>query len=412
MKARAISNAYFPLLIPEKFLHKEKEHFEGFEAEAVTATRVGDEEIEPLVIRPTSETVMYDIFAKWIRSHEDLPLKINQWCNVLRYDTKGTKPFIRDREFLWMELHTVHATEQDALQEIEEYCAISQYANQLACLYSLPLKRTPSDTFPGGEFSVAFDTLVQDGRVFQGPGGHYLGQNFAKVFDISFTDENENKQLAYQACLGISTRQIGGILMMHGDDKGAILPPALAPIQVVIIPILFKGKEKDVLAVCEELRSTLESLEIRTKIDDSKQSPGFKFNQYELKGVPIRIEIGPKDIEAGSFIIVRRTDSKKQELKDVKEIPKILDELQEQMYENSKQFVESNIKDITNIKELKNPSGFLRANWCSSEECEAKINEHGVEVRGTRYDKKEKPFGDCIVCGKKAKHVIYIAKAY
>ncbi len=417
-KQHGIQNCYFPMLFPEAFLKKEAEHFEGFKAEAVKVTEVGDEKLtEPLVIRPTSETIMYYMFSKWIRSYRDLPLKINQWCNVVRWDTKVTRPFIRDREFLWQELHTAHATREEALQQINEIIEMCKEIHYYLAMSAIPMRRTPSDTFPGAEFSVAFDTLVQDCKVFQGPGGHFLGQNFAKAFDITFIDEHGRKQYVWQTCLGMTTREIGGIIMQHGDDQGAVLPPLLAPIQFVIIPIPFKAREQLVLNKAKEIYSLI-STYVRAHIDLRDYSPGFKFNDWELKGVPFRIEIGPKEAEQNKITIVRRDTGEKIEL-SVREITKeklhaLIKQMQNDMFERSKRFLETHIINTTEFDEIKENArkGIVRTNWCGSERCEEKINALGVEVRGTRFDKKEEPFDTCVVCGKKAKYVIYAARSY
>ncbi|MFH1421017.1 MAG: proline--tRNA ligase [Candidatus Aenigmatarchaeota archaeon] len=421
MKARGVRNACFPLLIPESFIEKEKEHFEGFEAEAVMATHVGKTKFEePYIIRPTSETIMYYMYSLWIRSHKDLPLKINQWCNVVRWDTKETKPFVRDREFLWMELHTAHANREDALKEIDEEQNFAKKLYEALAMAALVLKRPKHDTFPGAEFSVAYDTLVQDGRVMQGPGTHFLGQNFAKAFEIMFEDRNNKKQHVWQTCLGISTRQLGAIIMHHGDDKGAMLPPLISPIQVVIVPIMFKNRENDVLNKANEIKHNLEKLNARVHVDDrADYSAGFKFNEWELKGVPLRIEIGPKDIDAHKFVCVRRLDGKKIDVSedDAKQVIYLLNETQEGMYERSKQLLRENVHDIrtmTELKALMQKGGIARANWCGSSECANWIKDktNGGEVRGTKYGESERVFGECIYCGKHAEHVVYIAKAY
>lgn len=420
LKEKGISNCYFPLLIPESFIEKEKEHFCGFAAETANVTEVGCEKLnEKLVIRPTSETIMYTMFSKWIRSHRDLPLKINQWCNIVRWDTKITKPFIRDREFLWSEVHTAHETYEDSNAMIDDYIDICNKFHDKLAMAPLVLKRTEHDKFPGADFSIAYDTLVQDGKVFQGPGGHYLGRNFSKPFGIKYMGHNKEKDYVWQTCLGMSTRQVGGLIMHHGDDKGAIIPPEIAPIQIVIVPIIFKDKSREVLSQAKELRKRIKKLKIRVHLDERDYSAGYKFNDWELKGVPLRIEIGPKDIKKGQFIVAKRNTGEKTELKIKKftEVKQMLDIIQKEMLEKSKTTLRKNIRDIYTLEELKNSvneGGFSRANLCGSLECEEYVKDQtgGASVRGTLYKEKEKTFGDCVRCGKKSKSVFYIAKAY
>jgi prolyl-tRNA synthetase len=420
LKEKGFMNTYFPMLIPEGFIEKENEHFAGFSAETANVTEVGGEKLtEKLVIRPTSETIMYHMFSRWIRSHRDLPLRISQWCNIVRWDTKVTKPFIRDREFLWNEVHTAHATMEDALRQIEDYVYVCDRFHEDLAMAAMILERTENDKFPGAELSVAYDTLMQDGKVFQGPGGHFLGQNFSKPFGIRFMREKGGKEYAWQTCLGMSTRQVGGIIMQHGDDKGAMLPPKVAPVQAVIVPIIFKGKEKKVLEKAKEIKRSLDSAGIRAHLDDRDYSAGYKFNDWELKGVPVRIEIGPKEVESGSMAVVKRNDGgrAKVKLSDISAVRDILGKIQKEMYDKSKKALKESIKDaktMTGLKEVMKKGGFARSNWCGSEECEDWIKDQtgGATVRGTLYGKSEKVFSDCVYCGKKAKHVVYVAKAY
>lgn len=419
LKEKGVQNCYFPLLIPESFIEKEREHFEGFEAETANVTEVGSEPLnEKLIIRPTSETIAYHMFTKWIRSHRDLPLRINQWCNVVRWDTKVTKPFIRDREFLWSEVHTAHASLEDGLQQIDDYIEINDRFHEDLAMAALVLRRTDKDKFPGAEFSVAYDTLVQDGKVFQGPGGHFLGQNFSKPFGIRFTHEDGKKEHVWQTCLGMSTRQIGGIIMQHGDDKGAILPPAIAPVQAVIVPIIFKGKEKAVMDKAHEVALRLMKMGVCTKLDDRDYSAGYKFNDWEIRGVPLRIEIGPRDVASNALTVVKRNDRRKISIKasQLGNVKDILDTIQKEMLEESKRNLKKNTRSVKTMKNLKgsvDKGGFSKANWCGSEGCEDTIkDETGASIRGSIYGKSERTFGDCVCCGKKAVSVVYIAKAY
>jgi len=417
IKKNNVKNAYFPLLIPERFLKKEEEHFAGFKAETLMATEVGGEKLEEkLAIRPTSETIMYYMYALWIRSYKDLPLLINQWNNIVRWDTKVTKPFIRGREFLWQEGHTAHATKEDAEKWVETTLKMYNAAYDALALDKLLLKRPKFDTFAGADYSAVFDTVTQDDKIVQGPGTHMLGQNFSKPFDVKFLDKNGKKQYVWQTSWGMSTRQIGILIMHHGDDKGAVLPPAVAPQQVVIVPILFKGKEKIVLNKADEVKNNLEKIGIRVFLDNRNYSAGFKFNEWELKGVPLRIEIGPKDVEGKEITYARRLDGKKGKIKlsELKKVRELLDNIQKEMHEKSKKFTKGSIQTVSSMNELKNVKAVARTNWCGSSECHdnIKFESKGFEIRGTLYEKEERPFGHCIHCGKDAKHVVYLARAY
>lgn len=417
LKKNKVQNAYFPMLIPERLLTKEEEYFTGFKAETLMATEAGNVKLdEKLALRPTSETIMYYMYALWIRSYKDLPLLINQWCNIVRWDTKVTKPFIRGREFLWQEGHTAHATQEDAANWIDTVVEMYDTIYKMLAMDKLLLKRPKFDTFAGADYSVVFDTIMQDGKIVQGPGTHMLGQNFSKPFDVTFLDKNEKKQHVWQTSWGLTTRQIGIIIMHHGDDKGAVLPPEIAPYQAVIIPIMFKGKEEVVLNKCKEVEKELRKHDVRVLLDDRDYSAGFKFNDWELRGVPLRIEIGPKDIDNKEMTYVRRFDGKKDTLKfsQINEVRSILFEIQKEMYEKSKKFTKESICTVENMDELKKVKNVARANWCGKEDCADCVREEtkGMEIRGTLYEKEEKTFGPCVYCGNEAKYVVYMAKAY
>jgi prolyl-tRNA synthetase len=417
IKDYGVKNCYFPLLIPERLLKKEEKHLEGFKAETFVATEAGGEPLEErLIIRPTSETIMYHMFSLWIRSYQDLPLKINQWANILRFDTKITKPFLRGREFLWQEGHTAHASKEDAEKLIEHVVHMYFEMYRMMATTPLILVRPKSDTFAGADFSIVFDTLLQDGKVSQGPGTHMLGQHFSKPFDITFLDKDGKKKHVWQTSWGLTTRQIGILIMHHGDDKGAILPPEMSPIQVVIVPILFKGKESGVMEKAKNVDAQLSEMGLRTHIDTRDYSAGFKFNEWELKGVPLRIEIGPKDLEAGEMTLVTRLGHK-EKTKEINRIVELLNEIQRTLALKSEKFLLDNIKNVNSMHQLKEEAkkgGFFRGNWCGSGECEAfiKSDSGGAEIRGTLYNKNEEPFAQCLHCGRDAKHVVYIAKAY
>ncbi len=328
-----------------------------------------------------------------------------------------TKPFIRGREFLWQEGHTAHVSKEDAEQWIKVVVNMYKQAYGSMALEPLVLVRPKSDTFAGADYSVVFDTLMQDGRVAQGPDCHLLGQHFAKVFGIKFLDSDGQSRHVWQTSWGLSTRQIGIMIAHHGDDKGAVLPPDVAPYQAVVIPILFKGKEEEVMEKAESVKEQLHQLGLRVHLDGREHSAGYKFNEWELRGVPLRIEIGPKDIAAGEVTAVSRLGEKsKVKMNELGETKALLENIQEEMLTRSKKFLAENIKDVRGMDELKESraSGFFRGNWCSSGECEANIKAEsgGVEIRGTLYGKEEKPFAHCRWCGEPAKHLVDLAKAY
>lgn len=420
LKENDVKNCYFPMLIPERLLKKEEEHLKGFRAETLMATEAGGEKLEEkYALRPTSETIMYYMFSLWIRSYKDLPLKVNQWCNIIRWDTKVTKPFLRSREFLWQEGHTAHVTREDAENMVGRVLHMYGEIYKMLAIEPLILVRPKSDTFAGADFSVVFDTLLQDGKVAQGPGTHMLGQNFSRPFGIQYLDKNGKKQHVWQTSWGITTRQIGILIMHHGDDSGAIIPPGLSPIQVVVVPIMFKGKEQVVIEKAKEVEDKIKSLGIRTYLDDRDYSAGFKFNEWELRGVPLRIEIGPKDVEGKEVTAVNRVDGSKKKIKisALSDVPALLDGIHNQLLQRSRKFLSENTKDAKGLDQLRNMArkGFwMRANWCGSGSCEKNIKAEcgGAEIRGMLYKKEEKPFGRCVYCGKDAKHVVYIAKAY
>ncbi|MFH0836387.1 MAG: proline--tRNA ligase, partial [Candidatus Micrarchaeota archaeon] len=299
-KQAEIQNTYFPLFIPESFLKREAEHFAGFSPEVAWVEQGGDEKLgERIALRPTSETIMYHMFAKWISSHRDLPLKINQWCNIIRWDTKTLKPFLRTREFLWTEVHTAHATKLEAEEQVKQ--GIDWYRELYEDLLAIPViagVKTEAEKFPGADYTLTIEMLMPDGKALQGGTSHLLGQNFAKIFDIKFKTEDGGQDFVWQVSIGLSTRSIGALAMVHSDDKGLVLPPKISPIQVVLVPI-YKTEEDRAMTViaCNKHKNELQEAGVRVHLDDrNDKTPGFKFNDWELKGVPLRIEIGPKDL--------------------------------------------------------------------------------------------------------------------
>jgi len=414
---------WFPSVIPESFLKKEREHAE-FSAEVFWITEGGKdyEKLEErLALRPTSETAMNAMFSIWIRSWRDLPLKTYQNCQVWRYES-FTRPFIRGREFYWIESHDVFATEEDAEKQVEEDMKIAE--NTLYKQFAIPFlffKRPQHDKFKGAVNTFAADAIMPDGRAIQLPSTHFLGQNFAKAFGVKFVDKDKKEKYVWQTCYGPAVwRILGALIAIHGDDKGLILPPAVAPYQVVIVPIYYK--EKDKKKVLEKSDKIAKKLKVRTKVDDREEhTPGWKFNHWELKGVPIRIEMGPKDIEKKQVVLVRRDTGKKVSVKDkklVKFVKDILKEIQENITKKADKFFKERLSEAKNIKELKEilekKGGFVRANWCGDVNCadNIKAETNGGMIKGTLFGKEEKIFSNCVYCGKKAKEVVYFAKAY
>jgi len=423
IKEKGHKNAYFPLFIPESLLRKEAEHFEGFVPECAWVTIGGDKELEErLAIRPTSETIIYSMYAKWIKSWRDLPVKLNQWCNIVRWETKATKPFIRTREFLWQEGHTAHATKEEADQQVMEILEI--YRDLMENYLAIPVlggKKSEREKFAGALYTTTLEALMPDGRALQMGTSHNLGQKFANVFEIKFIGQDEKEHYVWQTSWGISTRLIGAVVMVHGDDRGLILPPRIAPIQVVVIPIFYKEVEMEtILEKAREILRILKENGISVLLDDrTEYTPGWKFNHWELKGVPLRIEIGPKDLEKGEITLARRDTFERISIKEeemLKAVKRTLEEIQKNLFKRAKEFLETHITEVKSYEEfkevLKTKGGFIKASWCSSSECEERIKEEtGATIRLIPFEKEE-PFSKCIYCGREAKVVAYFAKAY
>jgi len=416
-------NAYFPVFIPESLLRKEAEHFEGFVPECAWVTIGGNTQLEErLAVRPTSETIIYAMYAKWIRSWRDLPIKLNQWCNIVRWETKATKPFIRTREFLWQEGHTAHATKEEADKEVMEILNI--YKDLMENYLAIPVltgRKSENEKFAGALYTTTLEALMPDGKALQMGTSHNLGQNFAKVFDIKYIGPDEKEHYVWQTSWGISTRLIGAVIMVHGDDRGPIIPPKIAPIQVIVIPILYKEVENEaILKKAKEIFEKLKNNGISAVLDDrSEYTPGWKFHHWELRGVPLRIEIGPKDLEKKQVTLARRDTFERITVKEeelIQAVKKLLEEIQKNLYRRAKEFLDNHITAVKSIEEfkeaLKNKGGFIKACWCLSSACEEKIKEEtGATIRLIPF-KKETPFSNCIYCGKEAKEVVYFAKAY
>jgi len=411
-------NAYFPLLIPESFLRKEADHFEGFVPEVLWVTQGGSEELtERLAIRPTSETIICTMYSKWIKSYRDLPVLINQWCNVVRWE-KTTRPFLRTAEFLWQEGHTVHATYEEAQEEtlrmLEIYRQVAE--DELAIPVILGAK-SKQETFAGADRTYTMEAMMHDGKALQAGTSHNLGQNFAKMFDIKYLDKDGELKYGWSTSWGISTRLIGAIIMVHGDNRGLKMPPRIAPIQVVIVPIA--THKEGVLDKAYELKKLLED-KYRVELDDREgYSAGWKFNEWEMKGVPLRLEIGPKDIENNQVTAVRRDTLEKFTLpldNLTEKVGEVLDDIHNTMYKMAKEFREKKTYSTVDYEEIKkifkeNP-GFVKTMWCESDECESKLKaETGATIRCMPFEQEH--IGDtCPMCGKKATKMVYIAKAY
>lgn len=421
-KKDGTKNAYFPLLIPESLLNREADHFKGFTPEVFWVTKTGDSDIEnKLAIRPTSETIAYESYAKWIKSWRDLPLKLNFWNSVLRAEIKDTKPFIRTSEFLWQEGHTVHETEEDATQQVEFMLRLyKKFVNEYLALPILTGKKSDKEKFVGADYTLTLEGIMPDGKALQMGTSHHLGQNFSKPFEISFLGKDEEQHFAWQTSWGVSWRLMGALIMTHGDDKGLILPPKIAPIQIVIIPIYYDDvKKNEILAVIEDIVAKLDSKNIRSYVDSSDQhTPGWKFNQWEMKGVPIRMEIGPKDLEKNSLVIVKRNSREKKNISinenPVDQIVKELDAMQDELFEIAKSKHDNMISISTDYKELceklNKERGFVKVDWCGNRNCEDKVkDETGADIR---LIEDENVDSVCIVCGKNSTDSVYFAKSY
>ncbi len=416
-KATGHKNAYFPLLIPMSLLQKEAEHVEGFAPEVATVTRAGSNELaEPLVVRPTSETIICDMYSRWIQSYRDLPLKINQWANVVRWE-KTTRPFLRTSEFLWQEGHTVHATREEAEKETLDILHLyADFARDCLAMPVLIGQKTEKEKFAGAEETYGMEAMMQDGKSLQAGTTHHFGDKFARAYDIQFLDRDGTHKYAWQTSWGVSTRLIGALIMAHGDARGLILPPAVAPVQAIVLPIAIHKA-----GVEEAARSVIDRLVaagVRCEGDFSDQTPGWKFNEWEMKGVPLRLEIGPRDIENGVVTVVRRDNGEKsvvknEELEGV--IKRLLSDVHESMYRKAEAFRDSRIKEAHTLDELKkylDEGNFVKAMWCGSQECELKVKElMQATIRIMPFD--QTPIDDkCIADGSPAKKLVIFARAY
>jgi prolyl-tRNA synthetase len=416
-------NAAFPLLIPMSFLEKEKDHVEGFSPELAVVTIGGGEKLEePLVVRPTSETIIGYMYSKWIKSYRDLPVLINQWGNVVRWELR-TRLFLRTLEFYWQEGHTAHATEQEARAETMRMLDVyADFAINEGAVPVIKGVKSQAEKFAGANLSASIEAMMGDTRALQAGTSHFLAQNFAKAFNIQYLDENNTQQYVWTTSWGLSTRFIGAIIMTHGDDQGLILPPRLAPIQAVIIPIFKSVPETTAVMECvRRVEAELKAAGVRVKVDDRTEvTPGFKFNDWEMRGVPLRIEIGPKDIEKNTIALARRDKPGREGKSFVPQtqlavkVADLLVEIQQALLERATSFRDSHIFEPRDYAELVEvvQNGWAYSYWCESPECETKVKEDTkATTRCLPLDQEEAP-GKCIVCGKAAEHKVYFARAY
>ena len=418
-KETGVENVYMPLFIPESLLNKEKDHVEGFAPEVAWVTHGGLNPLqERLCVRPTSETLFCDFYKNIIQSYRDLPKVYNQWCSVVRWE-KETRPFLRSREFLWQEGHTAHATEEEA--EARTVQMLNLYADFCEEVLAMPVVRgqkTEKEKFAGAEATYTIEALMHDGKALQSGTSHNFGDGFAKAFGIQYTDKDNKLQYVHQTSWGMTTRLIGAVIMVHGDDSGLVLPPRIAPTQVMVIPI--QQHKEGVLEKAEELKTRLVASGIRVKSDDSEKSPGFKFSEQEMRGIPIRIEIGPKDIQAGQCILVRRDTREKTvvALEDLEaKTTELLETIQSEMFARAKAHRDAHIYDAHNYTEfteiVNTKPGFIRGMWCGDQACEDKIKEDfAATSRCMPFNDQEQIATTCVCCGKPAHKLVYWGKAY
>ncbi len=416
-KATGHENVYMPMFIPESLLQKEKDHVEGFAPEVAWVTHGGQEKLtEKLCVRPTSETLFCSHYANVIQSYRDLPKLYNQWCSVVRWE-KTTRPFLRTMEFLWQEGHTAHATAQEAEEETLRMLDVyTEFCENILAIPVIRGKKTDKEKFAGAMATYSIESLMHDGKALQSGTTHYFGDGFARAFDIQFTDKDNQLQYVHQTSWGLSTRLMGAIIMVHGDNSGLVLPPKVAPVQVIIVPI---AQHKEcVLENAAKIKEELSNV-CRVKIDDSDKSPGWKFSEHEMKGVPLRVEIGPKDLEKGQAVLVRRDNGEKTviQLADItKEVTSALEDIQQGLYNKALAHRESSTFTAANMDEFKKileeTPGFIKADWCGSQECELAIKEQTAATSRCIPFDGEKITGKCVYCSEEAKHMVVWGKAY
>ncbi len=417
-KATGVQNVYMPMFIPESLLQKEKDHIEGFAPEVAWVTHGGlDKLTERLCVRPTSETLFCDFYAKDIQSHRDLPRVYNQWCSVVRWE-KTTRPFLRSREFLWQEGHTAHATAEEAEERTIQM--LNVYTDFLQDDLAIPViqgRKTDKEKFAGAEATYTVEALMHDGKALQSGTSHNFGQGFAKAFNVQFTDKDNTLKYVHQTSWGMTTRVIGALIMVHGDNSGLVMPPRIAPTQVMVIPI--RQDAAGVMDKAIEVKDALAAAGVRVNIDATEKSPGWKFSEQEMRGIPVRVELGPKDIEAGTAVVVRRDDRSKEvvAIEDLPvRVPQILEEMQAAMYERAKAFRDSHLYEATDyetfVDTINNKPGFVNAMWCGDAACEAKIKEDTTATSRCMPFEQKHLSDVCVCCGKPAKIMVTWGKAY
>ena len=417
-KETGVENVYLPMLIPESLLQKEKDHVEGFAPEVAWVTHGGEEKLaERLCVRPTSETLFCDHVKDIVHSYRDLPVVYNQWCSVLRWE-KTTRPFLRSSEFLWQEGHTFHATAEEAKERTEQMLNVyADFCEQVLAIRLVKGRKTEKEKFAGAEATYTIEALMHDCKALQSGTSHNFGDGFAKAFGIQFTDKDNKLKYVHQTSWGMTTRMIGAIIMVHGDNSGLVLPPRIAPVQAVIIPI--QQRKEGVLEKADEMFAALKAAGVRVKVDDTDKSPGFKFAEQEMRGIPIRIECGPKDIENGQAVICRRDTREKYTVtfdELVEKVQEILETIQKDMLERARKHRDSHTYVATNYEEFKdtivNKPGFVKAMWCGDRACEDKIKED-VQATSRCMPFEQEHLSDvCVCCGKPAKKMVYWGRAY
>jgi prolyl-tRNA synthetase len=425
-KSTGVRNAYFPMLIPESYLEREKDVVEGFDPEVAWVTQGGYDELdERLAVRPTSESIIAPYLSRWIRSHRDLPMRINQWCSVIRWEATETKPFFRTKEFLWQEGHTAHASDDDAWAET--MTRLGQYEALYEDVLAMPVlrgKKPEHDKFPGADTTTTVEALMPDGKSVQGATSHHLGRSFAEAFDITFTDEEENERVAYTTSWGVSWRALGALIMTHSDDQGLVLPPVMAPEQVVVVPIWQADTKADVLNYAEGIAADLRGAGVRVELDDrDEHNPGFKFNEWELKGAPVRIEVGPNEVEESAATLVHRPDGESVEADRegiVDAVEESFDEVYAKLYAAAEENLEENVREASDradvLGTLGQHGGYVKTPWCGDEDCETKVKDQmAAEIVMVPFDDSEKTIHEgeaCALCDDDAAETAYFARSY
>ncbi|MFB6209902.1 MAG: proline--tRNA ligase [Halobacteriales archaeon] len=423
-KETGVQNAYFPLFIPESYLEREKDIVEGFDPEVAWVTQGGYDELEErLAVRPTSESIIAPFMSQWVRSHRDLPLRLNQWVSVVRWEATETKPFFRTKEFLWQEGHTAHRNGETAWEETVR--RLDQYERLYKEVLAIPVlrgRKPEHDKFPGADTTTTIEALMPDGKSVQGATSHHLGTSFAEAFEITYADENEDEQMAHTTSWGLSWRSLGALIMTHSDDQGLVLPPAIAPKQVVIVPIWQADTREMVLDYAGDIADSLKAADVRVRLDDrDERNPGFKFNEWELKGIPLRLEIGPNEVEDGTVTAVHRPDGAQAEIDRetlVAGVEEHLDRIHEKLYDAAEETLEENIRTADAAEEIMGTigqyGGYIKTGWCGDEACETAIKEKvAAEIVMVPFAEDEEPIHEeCSICGDTAVETAYFAKSY